>query len=145
MVVGVSKDGKAAHQKFIAKYELPFTLLSDEDAAICTAYGVYKEKSMYGRKYMGIERSTFVIDASGRIKAMFPEGQGSRACGRGVGGGNGVAGRREPRRRRGVGDGPAGKNVSCLSCRRVVARAGTGPFVHRRKTRRAAAHRGGSY
>ena len=71
VVVGVSKDGKAAHQKFIAKYELPFTLLSDEDAAICTAYGVYKEKSMYGRKYMGIERSTFVIDASGRIKAMF--------------------------------------------------------------------------
>ena len=71
VVVGVSKDGQAAHQKFIAKYGLPFTLLSDEDAAVCTAYGVYKEKSMYGRKYMGIERSTFVIDATGRIKALF--------------------------------------------------------------------------
>lgn len=71
VVVGVSKDGQAAHQKFIAKYGLPFALLSDEDAAVCTAYGVYKEKSMYGRKYMGIERSTFVIDATGRIKALF--------------------------------------------------------------------------
>lgn len=71
VVVGVSKDGQAAHQKFIAKYGLPFALLSDEDAAVCTAYGVYKEKSMYGRKYMGIERTTFVIDATGRIKALF--------------------------------------------------------------------------
>ncbi len=71
VVVGVSKDGQAAHQKFIAKYGLPFALLSDEDAAVCTAYGVYKEKSMYGRKYMGIERTTFVLDATGRIKALF--------------------------------------------------------------------------
>ncbi|MBS0170111.1 MAG: thioredoxin-dependent thiol peroxidase [Nitrospira sp.] len=71
VVIGVSKDGQAAHQKFIAKYGLPFALLSDEDAAVCTAYGVYKEKSMYGRKYMGIERTTFVIDATGRIKALF--------------------------------------------------------------------------
>lgn len=71
VVVGVSKDGQAAHQKFIAKYGLPFALLSDEDAAVCTAYGVYKEKSMYGRKYMGIERTTFVIDTTGRIKALF--------------------------------------------------------------------------
>lgn len=71
VVIGVSMDGKASHQKFIAKYELPFALLSDEDAAICKAYGVYKEKSMYGRKYWGIERSTFVIDADGRLKALF--------------------------------------------------------------------------
>ena len=71
VVIGVSKDGKASHQKFIAKYELPFALLSDEDVAVSTAYDVYKEKSMYGRKYMGIERSTFVIDATGRIKAAF--------------------------------------------------------------------------
>jgi len=71
VVIGVSKDGKSSHQKFIAKYGLPFALLSDEDAAVCTAYGVYKEKSMYGRKYLGIERSTFVIDATGRIKALF--------------------------------------------------------------------------
>lgn len=71
VVLGVSMDGKASHQKFIAKYGLPFALLSDEEAAISKAYGVYKEKSMYGRKYWGIERSTFVIDATGRIKALF--------------------------------------------------------------------------
>jgi len=71
VVIGVSKDEKSSHQKFIAKYGLPFALLSDEDAAVCTDYGVYKEKSMYGRKYLGIERSTFVIDATGRIKALF--------------------------------------------------------------------------
>jgi len=71
VVLGVSMDGKASHQKFIAKYGLPFALLSDEDAAICKVYGVYKEKSMYGRKYWGIERSTFVIDGAGRLKAIF--------------------------------------------------------------------------
>lgn len=71
VVLGVSFDGQAAHQKFIAKYELPFTLLSDEDKAVAKAYGVYKEKSMYGKKYWGIERSTFVIDGKGVIKAAF--------------------------------------------------------------------------
>ena len=71
VVIGVSKDGKASHQKFIAKYGLPFALLSDEETVVCNAYGVSKEKSMYGRKYLGIERSTFVIDATGRIKALF--------------------------------------------------------------------------
>lgn len=71
VVIGVSKDGKASHQKFIAKYGLPFALLSDEETVVCNAYGVYKEKSMYGRKYMGIERSTFVIDATGRVKALW--------------------------------------------------------------------------
>ncbi len=71
VVLGVSTDGKGSHQKFIAKYGLPFALLSDEDAATSKAYGVYKEKSMYGRKYWGIERSTFVIDATGRLKALF--------------------------------------------------------------------------
>lgn len=71
VVLGVSKDGKASHQKFIAKYGLPFALLSDEETVVCNAYGVYKEKSMYGRKYMGIERSTFVIDATGRVKALW--------------------------------------------------------------------------
>ena len=71
VVLGVSKDGKTSHQKFIAKYGLPFPLLSDEDAAVSTAYEVYKEKSMHGRTYLGIERSTFVIDATGRIKASF--------------------------------------------------------------------------
>ena len=71
VVLGVSFDGQASHQKFIAKYALPFTLLSDLEKAVATAYDVYKEKSMYGRKYMGIERSTFVIDAEGKLKAIF--------------------------------------------------------------------------
>lgn len=71
VVLGVSMDGKASHQKFITKYGLPFELLSDEDASTSKTYGVYKEKSMYGRKYWGIERSTFVIDAAGHIKALF--------------------------------------------------------------------------
>ena len=70
-IVGVSLDGKESHQKFIKKFELPFPLLSDEDAAISKAYGVYKEKSMYGKKYWGIERSTFVIDLEGTVKAVF--------------------------------------------------------------------------
>ncbi|HEU4685030.1 MAG TPA: thioredoxin-dependent thiol peroxidase [Nitrospira sp.] len=71
VILGVSLDGKESHQKFIKKYGLPFSLLSDEDAAISKAYGVYKEKNMYGKKYWGIERSTFVIDPTGKIKAMF--------------------------------------------------------------------------
>lgn len=71
MVLGVSLDGQAAHQKFIEKYALPFTLLSDEGAVVSKQYGVYKQKSMYGKKYWGIERSTFVIDAEGMLKAIF--------------------------------------------------------------------------
>jgi peroxiredoxin Q/BCP len=71
VVIGVSLDGKEAHQKFISKYSLPFTLLSDEDATVAKAYGVYKQKNMYGKKYWGIERSTFVIDEKGKIKEVF--------------------------------------------------------------------------
>lgn len=71
VVLGVSLDGKDAHQKFIATYRLPFPLLSDEDAAVSKAYGVYKLKNMYGKKYWGIERSTFVIDPAGKLKAVF--------------------------------------------------------------------------
>jgi len=71
VVLGVSMDGKVSHQKFIAKFKLPFTLLSDEEAAASKAYGVYKLKNMYGRTYWGLERSTFVIDASGQLKAIF--------------------------------------------------------------------------
>jgi peroxiredoxin Q/BCP len=71
VVLGVSLDGEAAHQKFKAKYGLPFPLLSDEDALVSKQYGVYKEKSMYGRKFWGIERSTFIIDAAGAVKAIF--------------------------------------------------------------------------
>jgi len=70
-VVGVSLDGGESHRRFIAKHQLPFSLLSDEDARVAKAYGVYKEKSMYGRKFWGIERSTFVIDGTGTMKAMF--------------------------------------------------------------------------
>ena len=71
VILGVSLDGQASHQKFIKKFSLPFPLLSDEQKTVATAYGVYKEKSMYGKKYWGIERSTFVIDTDGTIKAMF--------------------------------------------------------------------------
>ncbi len=71
VVVGVSFDGQASHQKFIKKFSLPFTLLSDTEKTVANAYGVYKEKSMYGKKYWGIERSTFVIDQKGLLKAIF--------------------------------------------------------------------------
>jgi len=71
VIVGVSLDDKESHQKFIKKFGLPFPLLSDEDAAVSKAYGVYKEKNMYGKKYWGIERSTFVIDPNGKLKAVF--------------------------------------------------------------------------
>lgn len=71
VVLGVSFDGQKSHQKFIEKFALPFTLLCDEDKVVATAYGVYKEKSMYGKKYWGIERSTFVIDQTGKLKAIF--------------------------------------------------------------------------
>jgi thioredoxin-dependent peroxiredoxin len=70
-IFGVSVDSPKSHRKFIDKYELPFPLLSDPEKKIVNAYGVWVEKSMYGRKYMGAERSTFVIDAEGRIAAIF--------------------------------------------------------------------------
>jgi peroxiredoxin Q/BCP len=67
VVLGVSPDGVASHQKFKTKYELPFTLLVDEEHTIAELYGVWGEKSMYGRKYMGVIRSHFVIDEAGKI------------------------------------------------------------------------------
>jgi peroxiredoxin Q/BCP len=73
VVLGASKDSVGSHQKFKTKYQLPFPLLSDESGTLCEAYGVWKEKSMYGRKYMGIERSTFVIGADGRIAKVYPK------------------------------------------------------------------------
>ena len=70
-IFGVSVDPANSHEKFIEKYQLPFPLLSDPDQKIVKAYGVWVEKNMYGKKYMGTERSTFVIDAKGRISAIF--------------------------------------------------------------------------
>jgi len=70
-IVGVSPDTEAKHQKFIAKYELPFDLLADTDQAVANAYGVWVEKSMYGRKYMGIARTTFVIDEKGVLAEII--------------------------------------------------------------------------
>ena len=67
VILGVSRDGEESHQKFKQKYDLPFTLLSDPDHAVADAYGVWAEKSMYGRKSMGIVRSTFVIAPDGTI------------------------------------------------------------------------------
>lgn len=67
VVLGVSPDGVQSHQKFKTKYDLPFTLLVDEDHAIAEAYGVWAEKSMYGKKYMGVVRSHFIIDEKGMI------------------------------------------------------------------------------
>ncbi len=70
-VFGVSIDSVKSHEKFIKKHALPFPLLADEDKKLVEAYGVWVEKSMYGKKYMGTERSTFIIDAKGNIKAVL--------------------------------------------------------------------------
>ena len=73
VVLGVSCDDVVSHQKFAQKFHLTFPLLSDPQAEVGKAYGVYKQKSMYGRTYWGIERTTFVIDEQGRIAAIFPK------------------------------------------------------------------------
>jgi thioredoxin-dependent peroxiredoxin len=70
VVFGVSIDSARSHAKFIEKHDLPFSLLVDEDHALVESYGVWAEKSMYGRKYMGTERSTFVIGPDGKIRAI---------------------------------------------------------------------------
>jgi thioredoxin-dependent peroxiredoxin len=71
VVLGVSPDSAKSHDKFIAKFQLPFGLIPDEDKSICQAYGVWVEKSMYGRKYMGVARTTFIIDQNGKIAKIF--------------------------------------------------------------------------
>lgn len=71
VVLGVSRDTVKSHKKFEEKYGLPFTLLSDPDLTVIQAYDVWKEKSMYGRKYMGIERSTYLIDEDGIIRKAY--------------------------------------------------------------------------
>jgi thioredoxin-dependent peroxiredoxin len=70
-VVGISKDSAASHDKFKTKFKLPFPLASDEDGKVCEAYGTWVEKSMYGKTYMGIERSTFLIDETGVIRNIW--------------------------------------------------------------------------
>jgi thioredoxin-dependent peroxiredoxin len=70
-IIGISRDSVTSHDKFKKKYKLPFPLASDEDGKVCEAYGTWVEKSMYGRKYMGIERSTFHIDGKGMIRAIW--------------------------------------------------------------------------
>ena len=70
-IVGVSPDSVKSHQNFCAKHELNFTLLADTDRSICEAFGVWVEKSMYGRKYMGVARKTFLLDEEGRITHIF--------------------------------------------------------------------------
>lgn len=70
-VLGVSVDGEESHQKFIGKYELPFSLIADTDKQVVEAYGVWQEKSMYGRKYMGTARTTFLIDENGIITTII--------------------------------------------------------------------------
>jgi thioredoxin-dependent peroxiredoxin len=72
-VVGISADTSASHEKFIAKQSLNFPLLSDPENKVTRLYGVYKMKSLYGRKFMGIERTTFVIDKSGVVRKVFPK------------------------------------------------------------------------
>ena len=71
VVLGVSKNDIKAHDKFVKKHKLKVRLLSDSDGSLCESYSVWVEKNMYGRKYMGIERSTFLIDENGMIKAMW--------------------------------------------------------------------------
>jgi len=70
-IIGVSKDSVKRHDNFKAKHELPFVLASDEDGDVCERYGVWVEKSMYGRKFMGIERATFLIDAKGVVRKVW--------------------------------------------------------------------------
>jgi len=71
VVLGVSPDSPASHEKFRAKYKLPFTLLADEGHKVAEKYGAWREKNMYGKKSMGIARSTFVIDAAGTVAKVF--------------------------------------------------------------------------
>jgi peroxiredoxin Q/BCP len=72
VILGVSPDDTGSHDRFARKFELPFQLLSDPEHKVCEAFAVWKEKNMYGRKSMGVERTTFVIDAQGVVRAVFP-------------------------------------------------------------------------
>jgi peroxiredoxin Q/BCP len=71
--VGVSRDSVASHQKFKAKYDIPFKLLADIDSKLCDAFGVIVEKNMYGKLTKGVQRSTFLVDPSGKIQKVWPK------------------------------------------------------------------------
>lgn len=71
-ILGVSPDEPSSHARYVRKYELPFTLLADPDHSVCESYGVWKEKNLYGRKFMGVERTTILIDAGGIVRVVFP-------------------------------------------------------------------------
>jgi peroxiredoxin Q/BCP len=73
VVIGVSPDSLDSHRKFKEKFQLPYRLLSDEGHRVADSFGVWKEKSMYGRKYMGIERTTVIMDRKGRVVRVFPK------------------------------------------------------------------------
>jgi thioredoxin-dependent peroxiredoxin len=73
VILGVSPDDPDSHAKFAKKFDLPFTLLADPDHQVSESYGVWKEKNMYGKKYMGVERTTFVIDSKGIVRKVFPK------------------------------------------------------------------------
>lgn len=73
VLLGVSTDGMDSHLAFREKFKLPFPLLADEDAAVSKLFGVYKQRNLYGKKYMGIERTTFVIDRTGRVAQIWPK------------------------------------------------------------------------
>ena len=72
-VIGISRDSVKKHQNFSTKYDLPFSLIADTESVVCDAFGVIKEKSMFGKKYMGIERSTFLMDEKGVIQHTWPK------------------------------------------------------------------------
>jgi len=84
VVLGVSPDTPKKHTKFKEKYQLPYTLVADTDHAICKAYGVWAQKSMFGKKYWGVNRTTFLIDEKGRIARVFekvnPMGHGNEVA-----------------------------------------------------------------
>lgn len=73
VIIGISPDSAASHRKFADKHGLPFTLLADDHNQVAAAYGVWVEKSMYGKKYLGVERTTFLIDPRGMIRKVFPK------------------------------------------------------------------------
>ena len=71
VVIGVSRDSVASHDRFKARHDLPFALVSDEDGTVCQAYGTWVKKSMYGRTYMGVERATFLVDKQGKLRGIW--------------------------------------------------------------------------